>query len=223
MTPARAPTSLPCGENRRVCECLYGRPCGGRPFLPTAYLTGRNPMIDRRARGVFKWAYPVGAGLVPARIARQRDDIRRCRAAGQPQGLAPQAYSDENRSRYRIAKKAATAMAAPLLIAVICALLLSTLAYSFSAPSATQTSPAMKEEEPVVMARRALSRLPIATDERLAAIKDARLRAAAQRAHQLLKALAENKDRQKMQGLLKQFGQAYQSVLTEGERAGYQA
>jgi hypothetical protein len=121
------------------------------------------------------------------------------------------------------AKPQSTSMANPFVIAVVCALLLMTVTYAFSAQPANQTSIKAKEEEPVAVARRVLSRLPITTADRLAGIKDAKVRGAAERAHRLLKALADNKDKSKEDGLIKQFDQAYLTLVTEGQKGGYQS
>jgi hypothetical protein len=110
-------------------------------------------------------------------------------------------------------------MANSLVMAVVCALLWMTA----SAQPANQTSIKAKDDNPVAVARRVLSRMPISTAERIAGIKDARVRVAAERAYQSVKALADNRDKSKEDGFVKQFDQAYLTLVTEGQKGGYQS
>jgi hypothetical protein len=90
-------------------------------------------------------------------------------------------------------------------------------------PETGQASKNDKEEDPAVIARRELSRMPSSTAERIASIKDLRVRTLALRAYQLLKAIAENTDKQKEGSLITQFDQTYLNLVTAGGKGSYQA
>jgi hypothetical protein len=117
----------------------------------------------------------------------------------------------------------ASSLANTLMIAVVCALLLMTVSHAFSAEPANQTSSKVRDDEPVSVARRVLSRMPISTADRIASIKDTKVRLAAGRAHQLIRALADNKDKSKEDALIKQFDQTYLTLVAEGQKGSYQS
>lgn len=131
----------------------------------------------------------------------------------------------------KMIRSAAAYITNALAIAIVCTLL-SAAMMATARPSSPSSEPSAstgqtatikaKEETPQAVARRELSRLPSVTGERIASIKDPKVRAAAQRTYQLMKTIADNKDPQKEQALVKQFDQAYLTLVTESSKGGYQ-
>lgn len=107
---------------------------------------------------------------------------------------------------------------------VICALMFTSAVAAFSdLPNAEQATALAHEESATEAARREFSRLPTSTSERLAAIKDLKLRAQAQRAYKAMKALVDNKTTAREAALLKEFDQAYLALFTPTQEGGYQS
>ena len=105
---------------------------------------------------------------------------------------------------------------------VICALMFTSAVAAFSdLPNAGQTT-TLAQESATDAARREFSRLPSKSGERLAAIKDAKLRAQAQRAYKAMKALADNGSKEKEAALVKEFDQAYLALFNPTQKGGYQ-
>jgi hypothetical protein len=109
-----------------------------------------------------------------------------------------------------------------LTLLVICALIFTSAFTAFSdSPNAAQDT-MLAQENPTVVARREFSRLPASTTERLNAIKDAKLRTLAQRVYRAMKALADNKSKEREGALVKEFDQAYLALFNTTQAGGYQ-
>jgi hypothetical protein len=105
---------------------------------------------------------------------------------------------------------------------VICALMFTSAVAAFSdSPNAAQDA-LVAQENATTVARKEFSRLPSSAAERLNAIKDAKLRVLAQRAYRSMKALADNKSKEKEAALVKEFDQAYLALFNTTQAGGYQ-
>ncbi len=119
-------------------------------------------------------------------------------------------------------RKPANLAAYSLAILVICAQMFTSAVQAVSEfPNAMQ-KPLLVQENATEAARREFSRLPSSSSARLAAIKDAKLRLLAQRVYKAMKALADNKSKEKEAGFVKEFDQAYLALFNPTQKGGYQ-